>query len=267
VWWGGLCSAPVSYVGVQRASSLPDEACMDEDVAPLQRSFTDMTGSIPVAATSWTDTAPALAPVPRRPTATPPDVGRSTVTSADFGLWENSEATGVGKPMRHALSCSLLGHLGVDETECRELMALCPRQRSIAVSAEEQQMLVFTVEGDAPPGVADIVVEAVIETNGSRHRLRYETEKDCTQARWVLFIAETGLSFGLYHLHFLVGGTRALSRDLPVIGSSNVVLFNDSLRRYVLASDQGQSSTHMPSNLTATKTLDGPRRGRRRKLS
>lgn len=225
---------------------------MDEDIAPLRRSCTDMTGSTPLAATSWADTAPALAPVPRPPTAT--SLGRAAI---DCGLWENSEATGVGKPMGKARSCSLLDNVGVGEGERGELMALCPR-RLHAVSAEEQQMLVFTSEGDAPPGVADTVVEAVIETNGARHRLRYETQNDCTQARWVLSIAEIGLSVGLHHLHFLVGGTRVLSRDLPVVGSFNVVLFHDSLRRYILASDhQGQSNAQMPSNFTATGTLEG----------
>lgn len=75
-----------------------------------------------------------------------------------------------------------------------------------------------------------------------RHPLSYTMIGD--EMRWSIPFHRTGMAFGMYRFHFDIDGARVLSNRYAVVGKSNVALFSDTLRRYIVARSKEKKLEH-----------------------
>lgn len=77
----------------------------------------------------------------------------------------------------------------------------------------------------------------VFETAERGHPAEFELKVnggDYELTSWSTSFSKTKVPPGLHKFHFRLGGARVLSRVYPVIGGSNVAIFSDALRRYIV---------------------------------
>jgi len=126
------------------------------------------------------------------------------------------------------------------------------------------QNIVISLEGVDDVEAESMVIQVVFEESGSLHQLRYRPEKQI----WVLVFAETELPPGVYLFHFLLNGVRTLSRNHPTYGNSNAALFNDPVRRYILARQAREAAVNSDAINHKSKVMSPAKRmGGRRAFS
>lgn len=260
VHFGGSCSAPEPCTSGQttRSRSLPGTPLTGTaESGTSSRLESGASSRMPRNVTedltylskpsSWKVTAPVVSAVPVEPVASADEPSQPV----------NDEP--IEAPARQWARSSSLSHfgalLGNDGPPSIPLGAGRSRARNVGNSMEEQA-ITFTLNGVDQARAAASKVEAVFETDGLKRMLRLEQpEGDATQARWTLSLGDSGLPPGLHLLHFLVEGKRCLSRDLPVFGELNGVIFSEPLRRYISARDERvPGNQHVP--LSHSRTSD-----------
>jgi len=82
-------------------------------------------------------------------------------------------------------------------------------------------------------GVAVVVFETAERGQKAEFELKVNGG-DYELTSWSTPFSKTKVPPGLHKFHFRLGGARVLSHVYPVIGGSNVAIFSDALRRYIV---------------------------------
>jgi len=138
---------------------------------------------------------------------------------------------------------------------------LCGDSSSEAAAAAAAVVVEASFHGAAGGGCsggAAAAAAAAAARDAVVHRLQLD-RVEAGEVRWVLNVAELGLSAGLHLFHFVVDGEDMLSCDHTIVGDCNAILISESIRRYILVREalgQSQPPHALPGHASAcTSTM------------
>mmetsp|Transcript_124698 Transcript_124698/g.216085 ORF Transcript_124698/g.216085 Transcript_124698/m.216085 type:complete len:714 (+) Transcript_124698:58-2199(+) len=121
------------------------------------------------------------------------------------------------------------------------------RLLSPSASIDDQLVELIVSQGQHDFDVASLTHATVVfEQEQSEYALQWNSELES----WTMMFSLTGMPAGIHKFHFRANGDKVLSNRYAVAGNSNIALFSDSLRRYIISCSERAAWVREASGLT-----------------
>lgn len=149
-------------------------------------------------------------------------------------------------PARRSSSLSLLADTGVDTLVTGHWLRL----KEHTGAAQREQVLRLTLKDLSLEEAEQINVQVIFKVQEANDTwcvkmLRTGYEEKESQAIWSIPLQKVGVARGLHFFHFTVNGVPTLSHEHFIMGNWNAIVYNDLIRRYVLARNSAGGSEEL----------------------